>query len=63
MRLSCYECMGTKLCELDNQDADLLSCPHIRNDDPKITDVIASVALTLLEGYTYASDQLRVTLR
>jgi hypothetical protein len=40
MRLSCYECMGTEMCELDNNDTDLLSCPHIQSDDPKMTDVI-----------------------
>jgi hypothetical protein len=42
MRLSCYKCMGTEMCELDNNDANLLSHPHIRNDDPKMTDVIMS---------------------
>jgi hypothetical protein len=42
MRLSCYECMGTKMCELDNNDADLLSHPHTCDDDPKTTDVIMS---------------------
>jgi hypothetical protein len=42
MRLSYYGCMGTEMCELDNNDADLLSCPHIRSDDPKMTDVIMS---------------------
>jgi hypothetical protein len=40
MRLSCYECMGTEMCDLDNNDADLLSHPHIQSDDPKMTDVI-----------------------
>jgi hypothetical protein len=42
MRLPGYECMGTEMCELDNNDADLLSHPHICNNNPKITDVIMS---------------------
>jgi hypothetical protein len=42
MRLSCYECMGMEMRELDNNDTDLLSHPHIRNDDPNMTDVIMS---------------------
>jgi hypothetical protein len=42
MRHSFHECMGTEMCELDNNDANLLSHPHILDDDPKMTDVIMS---------------------
>jgi hypothetical protein len=34
--------MGTEMCELDNNDTDLLSHPHTCDDDPKTTDVIMS---------------------
>jgi hypothetical protein len=42
MRLSCYDCMGTEVRELDNNDTDLLSHPPTCDDDPKTTDVIMS---------------------